>query len=503
MGSIVSSSDPISIVSDFMNIGTVLVDRYQIKEQLSQKTGRKTFIALDLELQDLVIVKILTFNQEFNWDDLKLFEREAIVLQNLDNPAIPKYLNYFDIEGGFALVQTYLEARSLAEWIEQGRKFSETEVIEIAEKLLEVLAYLHSQNPPTIHRDIKPSNILLYARDDRRIDSVYLVDFGSVQNAASKEEGTMTIVGSYGYIPIEQFGGQTTPASDLYSLGMTLIYLLTGTHPAELKQSDGKIKFAADISPRFRRWLEKMTQPYPDKRFNSAAYASNDLKSDNEDLGNFTDLKPPDTNVKLYRDNQQIKIVWQDVDRERIEKANILPYKMTKSYSKGMLIAFLSGTIVVILSCIFNTTSISSIFMFGLGLTFFSLPLFLFGCILVSLWIAVEKQLISYCKVEYTCSIDNLSISLLKCVRKKHQKPLSKHDRDSIVFLAYHPSRIDIKGKGNPSFKNNSIQSRTKLSINCGKFEYSVIDLSPEESWWLGKELSDFLGLELRIVYSQ
>ena len=102
---------------------------------------------------------------------------------------------------------------------------------------------------------------------------MYLVDFGSVQTIASKDGGTIAIVGTYGYIPLEQFGGQTTTASDLYSLGMTIIYLLRGTHPAELAQVNGRVKFQSTISKRFDRWLARMTEPHLDKRFDSAQVA--------------------------------------------------------------------------------------------------------------------------------------------------------------------------------------------------------------------------------------
>ena len=236
-----------------MKVDNILADRYQIREQLSHKAGRRTFLAWDLQSQNLVIIKILRFDPDFQWDDLKLFEREASTLKNLNHPAIPKYLDYFEVDEadlrGFALVQTYIDARSLESIvIKSGQKFSESEIIELADRVLAILTYLHQQHPPIIHRDLKPSNILLGNRSGHSIGDVYLVDFGSVQTIASKDGGTITIVGSYGYIPLEQFGGQTTTASDLYSLGMTIIYLLTGTHPAELAQVNGRVKFQSEIT---------------------------------------------------------------------------------------------------------------------------------------------------------------------------------------------------------------------------------------------------------------
>ncbi|HEY9701156.1 MAG TPA: serine/threonine-protein kinase, partial [Allocoleopsis sp.] len=266
------------------NENEIINHRYEIREQLSKQPGRRTFLALDLQSQNLVIIKILLFDPDFQWDDHRLFEREAQILQNLDNPAIPKYLDYFDIEHnnyqGFALVQTYINAPSLETLIQDGRKFSESELIEIAEKLLNILIYLHGQDTPIIHRDIKPSNILLTNRSGNSVGDVYLVDFGSVKTLASEEEGTITIVGTYGYIPAEQFGGNAVPASDLYSLGMTIIYLATGLHPVDLSQENGQIIInIPQLSRRLKRWLKKMTKLYIDERFDSAQIAKTTLQS--------------------------------------------------------------------------------------------------------------------------------------------------------------------------------------------------------------------------------
>ncbi len=297
-----------------MELGTILVNRYHILNQLSKKAGRSTFLATDLQSQNLVIVKILRFDADFEWDDHKLFDREALTLKNLNHPAIPKYLDYFDVEEpgtrGFALVQTYIEAPSLATAIENGRKFSEAEVIELADRMLTILGYLHQQLPPVIHPDIKPSNILLGNRSGNSIGDIYLIDFGSVQTAASKDGGTITIVGSDGYIPLEQFSGQTITASDLYSLGMTIVYLLTGVPSTELKKVNGQIKFNSEISNQFYRWLEKMTYPFLDKRFDSTSLAQTALRSEDGSYGSFAALKPISTKVKVSRDREKIEIIF-------------------------------------------------------------------------------------------------------------------------------------------------------------------------------------------------
>jgi serine/threonine protein kinase len=268
-------------------IGQIFGDRYLIQSLLSQKAGRQTFIAQDTQTDRTVIIKLLLFGADFSWDDLKLFEREAAVLKSLNHPAIPQYLDYFDIETelgkGFALVQTHIAARSLQEWVQSGRTFDEGQLKSIAHNLLEILDYLHHRQPAVIHRDIKPSNILLgdshserlHQRSGHSLGQVYLVDFGSVQTAVNTSN-TMTIVGTYGYMPPEQFGGQTSPTSDLYSLGATLIYLATGKHPAEFPQQEMQILFEqqVNLSPSFTAWLRRLTKPCIEKRFGTVPEAS-------------------------------------------------------------------------------------------------------------------------------------------------------------------------------------------------------------------------------------
>jgi serine/threonine protein kinase len=252
--------------------GEILADRYQCDRRLGKQAGRQTLLARDLKTQQQVVVKLLSFSSDFNWEDLKLFKREVETLKSLSHPAIPRYLDSFEIDTpnrkGFALVQTYIEAKSLQEYLSDGRTFSEREVKQLAAALLDILAYLHQRQPPVIHRDIKPSNILLKNRSGNSVGEVYLVDFGAVQTLATQQGKTVTVVGTYGYMPPEQFGGRAVPASDLYSLGATLIALITKQHPADLPQKDLQIEFEqfTQLTPGFTNWLKWMTHPSLDRR---------------------------------------------------------------------------------------------------------------------------------------------------------------------------------------------------------------------------------------------
>ncbi|MGB7380595.1 MAG: protein kinase, partial [Rivularia sp. (in: cyanobacteria)] len=134
-------------------IGKILNNRYEVLSQLGKKAGRRTIMARDLHSLELVIVKLLSFKDDFEWDDLKLFEREAQTLKKLSHPSIPGYIDYFEVEtplSGFALVQTYIPTQTLEQYIKSGRVFTESEVKQIATKLLDILVYLHSMNPPVI-----------------------------------------------------------------------------------------------------------------------------------------------------------------------------------------------------------------------------------------------------------------------------------------------------------------------------------------------------------------
>lgn len=264
-----------------LHFGQVLQGRYQLKQKLEQNAGRQTWLAADLQSlpNQLVIVKLLAFGSEVQWDEVKLFEREAQVLKQLNHPQIPKYRDYFCVDDRllwFGLVQEYIPGSSLKELLNQGKRFTQQQVRQIAIEVLNILVYLHELNPPVLHRDIKPSNLIWGEHEQ-----VYLVDFGAVQDKAAKEGATFTVVGTYGYAPMEQFGGRAVPASDLYALGATLIHLLTGVVPADLPQQNLQIQFADRVSssPSMVGWLQQLSEPALERRFSSARLALVALES--------------------------------------------------------------------------------------------------------------------------------------------------------------------------------------------------------------------------------
>ena len=263
----------------------ILQGKYQLKQRLGRTAaGRQTWLAVDRECQEKVTVKLLAFSPEMAWEELKLFEREAQVLQALNHPRIPRYRNYFSLDKEdnsgipwFGLVQDYIPGASLQDLLEEGKHFSEDRVHQFAEEVLEILIYLHHLSPPVLHRDIKPSNLIL-GEDEQ----IYLVDFGSVQAQAAVTGVTFTVVGTGGYAPLEQFWGRAVAASDLYALGATLIHLLTGIPPVDLPHQDSRIQFSHLVSLKedFVSWLEKMTETGLDKRFSDAKQALNALENE-------------------------------------------------------------------------------------------------------------------------------------------------------------------------------------------------------------------------------
>lgn len=265
-------------------MGDIIADRYRIAGTLGRGGIGTTYEAEELHTGKRVALKELSLRRITDWKVLELFEREARVISGLKHPQIPAYLNYFQIDTPqdrcFYLVQEIARGKSLSALVEAGWRATESQVRQLAIQLLQILSYLHSLTPPVIHRDIKPQNIIC-----RKDGKVFLVDFGAVADTCRHAEaGGSTVVGTYGYMAPEQFRGEALPATDLYGLAATLLFVLTQRSPADLPQRRLKIDLSscADISDDFAGWLETALAPAAEDRFASAKEALAVLRGERE-----------------------------------------------------------------------------------------------------------------------------------------------------------------------------------------------------------------------------
>jgi hypothetical protein len=210
----------------------------------------------------------------------KSFEREAEVLERLgSHPQIPELYAFFEQPAPgqpsnqpqefFYLVQEYIDGLNLFEEMEGKGKFSEASVEEVLQEILKILHFVHDSG--SIHRDIKPSNIMRNRHNGR----LYLLDFGAVkQVTAGVSLQSSMVLGTPGFAPSEQMvGRQVYPSTDLYSLAVTCLYLLTGIQPADLYDTyNNRWNWRAhtQISERLGNILDRMLLPVPSQRFQEA-----------------------------------------------------------------------------------------------------------------------------------------------------------------------------------------------------------------------------------------
>ena len=213
---------------------SLLYNRFKIIKPIGRGGFGKTYLAEDVDnLNSLCVVKQLAYQGQGSWATKKaieLFELEAKQLSLLsENPQIPTLLAYFQDSGYLYLAQQFIEGEDLLKQLARQGQFSEVQIQQLLLELLPVLQFIHDRD--VIHRDIKPENIMRQAKDGR----IFLIDFGVSKLISQTIVKTGSILGSYGYSPLEQLQqGNVVYASDLYALGATCFHLLSGVHPQQL-----------------------------------------------------------------------------------------------------------------------------------------------------------------------------------------------------------------------------------------------------------------------------
>ncbi len=262
-----------------LNFPYVLNNRWEVVDRLGQGGMGTVYMARDLNLQTLghqkkaCVVKELRddfFREEDKEKAQEFFLREQNVLASLDHPNIVRVLDQFSQKGKFYLVMEYVQGQNLHEMVmKRGEPFPEETVIGWAVQICDVLEYLHEHDPPVIYRDLKPSNVMIDSRDQ-----VKLVDFGIARPFEETEDNTHVV--SQGYSPPEQYWGGADRRSDIYALGATLHFLLTGEDPLALMVASPK-SINPNVSDRLDSIVQQATQQALAARYPSAAELREDL----------------------------------------------------------------------------------------------------------------------------------------------------------------------------------------------------------------------------------
>ncbi len=258
--------------------GEILAGRYVLRSILHQSSFGITWLAQHLYLpgQPLCVIKQLaprSTDPHLLEIARQRFELEALSLSRLGSHAqIPSPIDYFGIGTDLYLVQEYIPGTVLTETIRRQGRFTELEIENFLQQMLGLLEYIHANH--SIHCDIKPQNIILCQTDRRFV----LVDFGAVEDSDPAErhlDSSSVAVGTPGYAPPEQLAHRAVYASDLYALGMTCVYLLTGREPKQFPTDPRTCELMwsedVDISVGLTEIISKLVQIPLIDRYHSVA----------------------------------------------------------------------------------------------------------------------------------------------------------------------------------------------------------------------------------------
>jgi len=273
----------------------LLRNRYRVIKPIGQGGFGRTYLAADEDMlnSSCVIKQFSVQAQEIRSQEkaVELFNQEAYRLYELGvHPQIPTLLAYFEQDKRLYLIQQFIEGQNLFQELQRQGAFGETKIREVLLDILPVLKFIHERQ--VIHRDITPTNIIR-----RQIDGkLVLIDFGiakQISETTQTQPGTK--IGTEGYAPLEQLrNGQVYPASDIYSLGATCIYLMTQVKPDSLYNplngqwiwQEFLHKKGINVNDRLSQILDKMLQDWVNERYQSADAVLHDLNAANWENNN-------------------------------------------------------------------------------------------------------------------------------------------------------------------------------------------------------------------------
>lgn len=246
------------------DIGKQLLDKYDILEEIYQSENSRIFKLAAEKDGEILLLKVITKHSEFEFSIDRAIK--------LDHKGISKIFDYMESERFLYIIKEYVDGQDLETYVKEHGRLDESIVKEITMMLTDILDYLHNYNGSSIiFRDLKPSNIIVTADG-----SVKLIDIVTLREINESKDTDTFYVGSRGYSAPEQFGYmQSKPTSDVYSLGATIYFLMTGEHP---KVSMDFIELDR-LSPKYARVVRRAMEFNPKDRYSTVRDMAQDLTS--------------------------------------------------------------------------------------------------------------------------------------------------------------------------------------------------------------------------------
>lgn len=285
-----------------LETGSLVDGKYRVLNKCGQGGMSIVYMAINERANKTWAIKETRKDGVQNYDVIKQgLLVETDMLKRLNHPSLPSIVDVIDGDDSFLIVMDFIEGRTLSDILKEYGAQPQESVIEWAKQLCDVLGYLHSREPAIIYRDMKPSNVML-----KPDGNVVLFDFGTAREYKLNNLEDTVCLGTRGYAAPEQYGGhgQTDARTDIYCLGATMYYLLTGHNPSEPPYEMYPIRhWNPELSAGLEAIILKCTQNNPMDRYQSCAeliyalehYWETDAEYRKKQVSNFRKFAVPAT----------------------------------------------------------------------------------------------------------------------------------------------------------------------------------------------------------------
>ena len=258
-----------------LNPGQILDEKYEIIKVLGRGGMCTVYLCKNNRLGNFWAVKEV----DSQWKDKIDFLAEPNILKNLSHIGIIRIIDIFYEDDNLYIVEDYIEGKTLKEHVDSNGALSSELVCDISLQLCSILGYLHSFNPPIIYRDLKPANIMIKPNN-----KIVLIDFGIARTYKENQEGDTMILGSMGYIAPEQLvNAQSNAQTDIYSLGATMFFMLTGKSISFNSELMDEANYPENVAKSLVSVIQKASATEPKRRYTDVVVMQSALNANTND----------------------------------------------------------------------------------------------------------------------------------------------------------------------------------------------------------------------------